>query len=252
MSLKHDPSAIRYASTQEAYGTTWTLDSTEDDGTQVWKNAKGQTALVQKAVEQVRQQLPASPVWKLMDIGQTKEQLGNMTRKPISADRLKKAITITNVIPESYVADYSKLDAEIGQRLMEKGFFVDWHKAEKACASGRVSSTEPNQSNQPKTEQKYGYYSAKADAKGVGVCQYLTPQGSLVAVTCVGTEGTAWPDEVCLGPVTKCVKTISESASRHQRQMTNGYYYDRCLTNEEIASIWNNGHDSVPGGKKMF
>jgi hypothetical protein len=63
MSLKHDPSAIRYASTQEAYGTTWTLDSIDSDGAQTWKNAKGHTALVQKAVEQV-----AAPVWKLMDV----------------------------------------------------------------------------------------------------------------------------------------------------------------------------------------
>lgn len=48
MSLIHDPSAIRYASTQEAYGTTWTLDRIEGDGAQIWKNSKGETAMVQR------------------------------------------------------------------------------------------------------------------------------------------------------------------------------------------------------------
>ncbi len=228
MSLIHDPSAIRYASTQEAYGFTWTLDKIEPDGAQVWKNSKGHEAIVQKAAATVSRGkpvleikfdgtenltvLPTAPVWKLMDIGQTEHQLDNMVRKPISDDRLKKTVTVTNVIPDScYLADYSELDVQIGQRLMEKGFFVDWHKAEKACTSGRVSSTEPNQSNPPKAEQKYGYYSAQAEAAGVGVVQYLTLQGTLVAVTCADTGGTAWPDEICLGPVTKYVKTISGS-----------------------------------------
>lgn len=54
MPLIHDPSAIRYASTQEAYGTTWTLSKTEDDGAQVWRDKNGKEAIVQKAVEQVR------------------------------------------------------------------------------------------------------------------------------------------------------------------------------------------------------
>lgn len=214
MTLKHDPSAIRYASTQEAYGTTWTLESIDSDGAQTWKNAKGHTALVQKAVEQVRQPQTSSsagniysldriaksyslmprpdPVWKPID-GQDLEMV---ERKPISDDRLKKTVNVTNVIPESYVADYSKLDAEIGQRLMEKGFFVDWHKAEKACASGRVSSTEPNESNKPK----------------------------------VGTN-----------------VVLSDNST-----ITDAYYYDRCLTNEEVRSIWSKGPDSVPGGKKII
>src|SRR5688572_33402931 len=103
MSLKHDPSAIRYASTQEAYGTTWTLESIDSDGAQTWKNPKGHTALVQKAVEQVRQQLPASPVWKLMDIGQTKEQLDNMVRNPIPDDRAKKSIKFSASIRNDLV-----------------------------------------------------------------------------------------------------------------------------------------------------
>jgi hypothetical protein len=55
MSLIYDPSAIRYSSTQTAYGCTWTLQKTEDDGAQVWKNAKGQEAIVQKTCDQVRQ-----------------------------------------------------------------------------------------------------------------------------------------------------------------------------------------------------
>jgi len=48
MSLTYDPSAIRYATTQEAYGCTWTLNKVESDGAQIWKNAKGQEALVPK------------------------------------------------------------------------------------------------------------------------------------------------------------------------------------------------------------
>jgi hypothetical protein len=176
MTLKHDPSAIRYVSTQEAYGTTWTLDSIASDGAQTWKNAKGHTALVHKAAAEVRKEsavwvfdgaddkvdfalshdqktepfsisytlpvkesLTAAPVWKLIDIGQTKEQLDNMVQKPISSDRRSTTVTIfTNV------------------------------------------------------------------------------------------------------------------AVSHNGQLTDAYSYDRCLTNEEIRSIWNKGHGSVPGGKKII
>jgi hypothetical protein len=57
MSLTYDPNAIRYASTQEAYGCTWTLNKIESDGAQVWKNAKGHEALVPKVESQVRQSM---------------------------------------------------------------------------------------------------------------------------------------------------------------------------------------------------
>jgi hypothetical protein len=48
MSLQHDPSAVRYSTTQDAYGTTWTYLSTDESGSQTWKNTAGQTALVPK------------------------------------------------------------------------------------------------------------------------------------------------------------------------------------------------------------
>lgn len=55
MGLTYDSSAIRYATTQKAYGCTWTLNKIENDGAQVWRNAKGQEAIVHKACEQVKQ-----------------------------------------------------------------------------------------------------------------------------------------------------------------------------------------------------
>lgn len=46
MPLVYDPSALRYESTQQAYGQTWTLQRIEDDGAQLWRNGQGQEALV--------------------------------------------------------------------------------------------------------------------------------------------------------------------------------------------------------------
>lgn len=45
MTLKYDTSGMKYV-TQEAYGTTWELQSTDTDGCQVWRNAAGQQAVV--------------------------------------------------------------------------------------------------------------------------------------------------------------------------------------------------------------
>ena len=58
MPLTYDPSAIRYASTQEAYGYTWTLDKIESDSAQVWKNAKGHEAIVPKQSSEIAAHRP--------------------------------------------------------------------------------------------------------------------------------------------------------------------------------------------------
>jgi hypothetical protein len=79
------------------------------------------------------------------------QNLNRVERKPISDDRKLGPITINNLVPPGVIPNYSKLDAEIARNLMGKGFFVGWSKA---CTVGRVSSTEPNGSNQPKPEQK--------------------------------------------------------------------------------------------------
>lgn len=51
MTLKYDTSGMKYV-TQEAYGTTWELQSTDTDGCQVWRNAAGQQAVVPRVTSQ--------------------------------------------------------------------------------------------------------------------------------------------------------------------------------------------------------
>lgn len=125
MSLKHDPSAIRYASIQEAYGTTWTLDKVEDDGAQVWKNTKGQTAMVQKAVEQIRQQLPPRPVWAPIDTGQWNESFGKVELNSDSVDSLPNQDLSMPQPDPPYGAEYGN------------------------AATRRISSVKTNESNHP-------------------------------------------------------------------------------------------------------
>ncbi len=170
MSLKHDPSAIRYASTQEAYGQIWTLDKVEPDGAQVWKNGKGQTAMVQ--AEPVSK-LPLSPVWVLTDPSTANVPV---VRHPIKDDRatLKSAVTydrcltadeiikVYNEGPDAIPGGHKINDltdptneetiAEI-DRLIASGRAGKYAKTLEDCKqamqSGRVSSTEENASNMP-------------------------------------------------------------------------------------------------------
>jgi hypothetical protein len=155
MSLQHDPSAVRYSTTQDAYGTTWTYLSTDENGSQTWKNSAGQSAVVPRIEPFVLKgpspdysygdgvdslatipdnHICPSPVpgsqpapraiWKLVDGQDVKD----IKRNPIPDDR-RRNVTVTNVILEAAtVADYSKLDVEIMNTLREKGFFVNWGK----------------------------------------------------------------------------------------------------------------------------
>jgi hypothetical protein len=160
MSLKHDPSAIRYASTQEAYGQLWTLDKVEPDGAQVWKNGKGHTAMVQ--AEPVAK-LPASPVWVLVDPSTSN---GPVVRHPIKDDRRAQVNDLTDPTNEQTIAEIDRLiasgiDAKYAKTLED---------CKQAMQSGRVSSTEENVSNGPKSEQ-----AIEIDIQQIHKAMYLSP-----------------------------------------------------------------------------
>jgi hypothetical protein len=58
----------------------------------------------------------------------------------------------------------------------------------------------------------YGFFSQLAVDSGCGSCEYETPDGKLVKVTCVGSKRDdpdyAWPDKVFVGEVTKFVRVV--------------------------------------------
>ncbi len=187
MSLKHDLSAIRYASTQEAYGQLWTLDKVEPDGAQVWKNGKGQTAMVQaepmadkinhyldakfaKVMEDIvagdpfrASKLPESPVWVLADPSTAHVPV---VRHPIKDDRRAQLSDLTDPTNEQTIAEIdhliaSGIDAKYARTL---------EGCKQAMQSGRVSSTEENVSNGPKSEQ-----AIEIDPQQVYKAMYLSP-----------------------------------------------------------------------------
>lgn len=234
MGLSYDPTAIRYASTQEAYGYTWTLSKIEDDGSQTWKNAKGHLAVVQKVAETVRR---PEPVLELKFDGTEDLQVPSEFKvdPPYSLETIAKR--------------YSEIDAEVTKKLFDKGFFTNFATCNEpghisdVCVydrslsneeiakvhnegydavpggkrlfseadSGRVSSTQFNESNVQKTAQKFGYYSKQADNFGIGLCEYRTFKNTTVLVTSVGAEGSKWPDEICIGPVSELVRVVRKS-----------------------------------------
>lgn len=136
MSLIHDPSAIRYASTQQAYGQTWTLSKTEEDGTQVWKNGQEQEAFVPKMVETVRAEVTD---WvfdgKEDTIHFDLERVTTIQYSPVDRAIAMKRAALTgsitaanNLMPGQKLQAYADSDAEISRKLNERGFFVDWNK----------------------------------------------------------------------------------------------------------------------------
>lgn len=159
MSLIHDPSAIRYASTQEAYGSTWTLNKIEGDGAQVWKNSQGQEAIVQKTCDQIRQNhrewrlntedkdYGIDRINKRIGRGYTIErELGTpaaskyppIERKlgtPYNLETIARQYGIKTTLSlghfqadPPYLKEYCETDCQVTQKLFERGFFVDWDK----------------------------------------------------------------------------------------------------------------------------
>lgn len=167
MSLTYDPSAIRYASTQEAYGCTWTLNKIEDDGAQVWKNSQGQEAIVQKACDQVRQNhrewrlntedkdYGIDRINKRIGRGYTIErELGTPAASkyppierelgtPYDLETIARQYGIKTPLSlghfqadPPYLKEYSETDCEVTQKLFERGFFVDWNKVDEIQTAG--------------------------------------------------------------------------------------------------------------------
>lgn len=133
MSLTYDPHAIRYASTQEAYGCTWTLNKIEPDGAQVWKNAKGHEALVPKCTATVQANLgnpcvdvntyrpsgkslggtgDVKAVWRLLDCGQP---LKSTKRNPTPDDRTKPE-PVLEIKFDSEVSAYFPISQEMREQ----------------------------------------------------------------------------------------------------------------------------------------
>ncbi len=174
MSLIHDPSAIRYASTQEAYGTTWTLDRIESDGAQLWKNAKGETAMVQQLPEEGMSLYIQGQVYQDVSI-QLPVSVPSLDITFDSASDFTVQGTITAYFP--HIPDWEPTNeqtiSEI-DRLTASGRAGKYAKTLEGCKqamqSGRVSSTEENVSNGPKSEQ-----AIEIDLRQVHRAMYLSP-----------------------------------------------------------------------------
>jgi hypothetical protein len=193
MSLIHDPSAIRYASAQQAYGTTWTLDRIESDGAQVWKNSKGQTAMVQ--AESVAN-LPPSPVWVLADPSKATVPV---VRHPIKDDRRAQVNDLTDPTNEQTIAEID--------RLIASGLAGKYAKTLEDCKQELPSDLKPS--------TIFGYYSQEAALAGCAVFTYRDERNAIHQLTRYEPDRADkchWPDCQFVGefPIGNYVETIKQ------------------------------------------
>ncbi len=231
MSLIHDPSAIRYASTQEAYGQLWTLDKVEPDGAQVWKNAKGQTAMVQAEPEGGGQWYIQGQVYQdvVIDLPVSIPPLdwvfdGKDDTIDIPLDLVKRAIYCSPVdlairARQANRAQINDLTDPTNEQTTASGRAGKYAKTLEDCKqamqSGRVSSTEENSSNSPKGQTIFGYYSQEAVLAGCAVFTYLDENNAVHLLTRYEpyrADKCRWSDCQFVGefPIGNYIETIKQ------------------------------------------
>lgn len=202
MSLTYDPTAIRYASTQEAYGQTWILNKVEDDGAQVWRNSKGQEAIVPKMCTKFEPALKINftPEEKLAILkAEGFSVCGNLTSFFPMNEEFRKQMTEgtwENLEPNDYghfqsdppyvpkpklfttIANSDSSGKIVGgcsyDRVLTREEMAKVRKEGYSAVpggkplvehadSGRVSSTKPNESNKPKS--RHGIFAGETYPK---------------------------------------------------------------------------------------
>lgn len=176
MPLVYDPSALRYESTQQAYGQTWTLQRIEDDGAQLWRNGQGQEALVPRMEVEVRGEwvfdgkedtvqfpfvhdgpvsvAPSGHTWtetlKINTTGDCTVEIDNKSTIEITGFSYQQPIKMHETVVDKRFASNTAKIGEIRMSLNGKRSY-QWNGHNwQGPVSGRTNSTEPNQSNGPK------------------------------------------------------------------------------------------------------